>query len=120
MSETKKTITLWHNPRCSKSRQTKALLEERGVPLELRLYLEEPPSVKELEGILHKLGTETPDLILRKKESLYKELGLLGKSREEILKAIAEHPKLLERPIAVLEDQARMGRPPENVLELLA
>ncbi|HHI81058.1 MAG TPA: arsenate reductase (glutaredoxin) [Planctomycetes bacterium] len=121
MSETRQeTITLWHNPRCSKSRQAKALLEERGVPLELRLYLEKPPSVKELEDLLHKLGAESLDLILRKKEALYKELGLEGKPREEVLQAIAEHPKLLERPIAVRGKQARMGRPPEKVLELLA
>ncbi len=112
-------VVLWHNPRCSKSRQTKSLLEERGVPLELRLYLENPPTVEELEEILDMLGTESLDPILRKKEALFKELGLQGKSRGELLAAIAEHPKLLERPIAIRGKVARMGRPPEKVLELL-
>ncbi len=119
MNPTEKTVLLWHNPRCSKSRQTKALLEEKGVSLSLRLYLESPPSIQELDELLKMLGTEDPALILRKKESLYKELGLEGKSKGELLKAISEHPKLLERPIAVLGTRARLGRPPEQVLELL-
>jgi arsenate reductase len=116
----KEQLTLWHNPRCSKSRQTKALLEEKGVSLSLRLYLEEPPTVAELQALLKMLGTEDLSPILRKKEALYKELELEKKSRIEILQAISENPKLLERPIAVLGNQARMGRPPESVLELLS
>ncbi len=114
-------FTIFHNPRCSKSRQALGLLQEQGVDPDIRLYLENPPTVAELSTILRSLGRE-PRELLRKGEAEYKALGLgdnaLGDS--ELLAAMAKHPKLIERPIIIREDGAAVvGRPPENVLDLL-
>lgn len=114
-------ITLYHNPRCSKSRQTLELLRERGVEPELVLYLEQPPSAGQLAGLLGQLGISARDL-LRRGEAVYKELGLADPalSEDALIEAMTRHPQLIERPIAVRGDRAIVGRPPENVLALLA
>lgn len=113
-------MRIYHNPRCSKSRQTLQLLQENGVEPEIVLYLEDAPDTKTLAGILKKLG-KTPRDILRKGEDAYKSLGLAdtGLNDHVLLKAMVEHPKLIERPIVVSGDKAVLGRPPENVLTLL-
>ena len=114
-------ITIYHNPRCSKSRQTLAIVEERGYRPEVVLYLNDPPSVEQLDGFCRALGKEPLD-IMRVKESRFGELGLSRKdsrSRNEWLRLIHENPILLERPIVVRGGKAAIGRPPENVLELL-
>jgi arsenate reductase len=111
--------TIWHNPRCSKSRQTLALLEERGVEIEIRLYLEDPPTAAELESALAALGMEPRDL-MRKKEAVYTQQKLddESNSRQALLAAMITHPILIERPIVFCDGKARIGRPPESVLEL--
>ena len=112
------TVTLIHNPRCSKSRQALALLEEAGIEPNVRLYLQEPLTAEELHGLLQKLAIAAKDLV-RQKETLFKELGLDSADEAELLKAMAEHPKLIERPIAITDQRAIIGRPPELVLELI-
>ncbi len=114
-------ITLYHNPRCSKSRQTLQLLEERGIQPTVIRYLDQPPSVEELEGLLSKLGLDDPRQLMRKKETEYKALGLDDPAlpRQKLLEAMHQHPKLIERPIVVHGEKARIGRPPENVLDIL-
>ncbi len=111
-------VTLYHNPRCSKSRATLALLRERDVELEVVEYLDTPLSRRELERLRDRLGRPATEWV-RRKESAFAEAGLSAESSEdEILAAIASHPILLERPIAVVGERARIGRPPEQVLEL--
>lgn len=114
------TVRIYHNPRCSKSRQTLKLIQEAGLEPEVIKYLESPPSRKELEQILIKLDME-PQELMRKGESIYKELDLSSRelSRQEAIGILHEHPKLIERPIVVRDDRAVLGRPPENVLDLL-
>lgn len=111
---------IYHNPRCSKSRQTLALLEEQGITPNVIEYLNSPPDVETLKTLLGQLGI-TPRELLRKGEVIYKELGLKDTdlSDDALLKAMTEHPKLIERPIVVHNGQARLGRPPESVLEIL-
>jgi len=113
-------VTLYHNPRCSKSREALSLLRTRGIEPEVILYLETPLTAKALKTLLSQLGISSRDL-LRKGEDLYKELGLAATALSEaaLIKAMVEHPKLIERPIAVKGDKAIIGRPPENVLQLL-
>jgi arsenate reductase len=112
-------IQLLHNPRCSKSRQALALLEDRGVQLDIIRYLETPLSLDELKTLAEKLEQPVSDMI-RRKEPEYKEAGLTkDSSDDEILTAIARFPKLMERPIAIRGNRAIIGRPPENVLKLL-
>lgn len=111
-------VTLWFQPRCSKARGARELLEKRGNPTTLRHYLDQPPTVAELETLLRQLGEEDPRAFMRTKESAYGELGLADADRDRLLRAIHDHPVLLERPIAVLGDRAVIGRPPERVLEL--
>lgn len=114
------TIRIYHNPRCSKSRETLKLIQDAGIEPEVINYLDSPPSTHELGQILEKLGIEPRDL-MRKGESVYKELGLASRelSRQEAIQLLHEYPKLIERPIVVRGDRAVLGRPPENVLELL-
>ncbi|MEB2310462.1 MAG: arsenate reductase (glutaredoxin) [Sorangiineae bacterium] len=113
-----KQVSMYHNPRCQKSRETLALLRERGVEPELVYYLDEPPSAARVKELVALLGVE-PHAILRPKEAAYRELGLSPKSSlAEIARAVAAHPSLLERPIVVAGKRARIGRPPEAVLEL--
>jgi arsenate reductase len=111
---------LYHNPRCSKSRQTLALLEENGQQPEIRLYLEDSPSADELKDVLGKLGIAPRDL-LRKGEQDYKDRNLKDTSisDDNLIQAMVECPKLIERPIAIKGDKAVLGRPPENVLDML-
>lgn len=111
--------TIWHNPRCSKSRQTLALLEARGGTITIRNYMEETPSVDELKSVLAMLGFTSAHEWLRKNEPDYRDLGLKAIEDEEALfKAMASHPRLIERPVVIHGDQAMIGRPPEQVLEL--
>lgn len=112
--------TIYHNPRCSKSRQTLALLEENQVTPEVVLYLETPPDAATLKSLLGKLGIGAREL-LRKGEDAYKENNLKDSnlSDDELIAAMVAHPKLIERPIVVKGDQAVLGRPPENVLALI-
>jgi len=113
-------ITIFHNPRCSKSRATLALLEERGIEPEVRLYLEDPPDAAELGRILRKLGM-APRALLRKGEPEYRELGLddPALTDAQVIEAMAAHPRLIERPIVLAGRKAALGRPPESVLEIL-
>lgn len=112
---------IYHNPRCSKSRQTLQLLEERGIAPQVVLYLETPPTRTELKDLLKKLGIG-PRALLRRGEAEYAErnLGDAGLSDAALIDAMVECPKLIERPIVVRGARAVIGRPPENVLELFA
>lgn len=113
--------TIYHNPRCSKSRQTLALIEEQGVTADIILYLETPPISSELQQLLEKLGMSAREL-LRKGEDAYKDNNLSDKtlSDETLIDYMVKYPKLIERPIVVKGNKAVLGRPPENVLSLLA
>jgi arsenate reductase len=114
-----KKVVIFHNPRCQKSRQTLALLQDNGVEPEVVEYLKDPPSEKRVLELMDLLGLEPHDL-LRKKEKEYAEAGLSPKSgKRAIAKAIAAHPVLLERPVVVAGKKAALGRPPENVLKIL-
>ncbi|REG78263.1 arsenate reductase (glutaredoxin) [Marinomonas pollencensis] len=109
---------IYHNPRCSKSRQTLALLEEHGINADIRLYLKEAPSIEEITTLLSQLDLPAVEL-MRTKEATYKELGLSAQSSdEERIQAMHSHPILIERPIVIHDNKARLGRPPEQVLEL--
>lgn len=112
-------VTLYHNPRCSKSREALNLLREQGHEPEIVLYLDTPPNAKTLKTLLGKLGIGARNL-LRKGEDAYKELNLADEKLSEaaLIKAMVENPKLIERPIAVNGDKAVIGRPPENVLQV--
>lgn len=114
------TVTIWHNPRCSKSRQTLALLRERGVEPEIVEYLKTPPAADELEAVLDKLGMEPRDL-MRRKEPAYREAGLDDPAldRRRLVEAMTAHPALIERPVVLSGGKAALGRPPENVLAIL-
>ena len=112
-------FTIYHNPRCSKSRTTLALLEEKGIEPEVVLYLETTPDEGEIRELLQKLGITAAQLV-RRGEAAYKEAGLGPDTGEAaLIAAMAEHPKLIERPVVVRGDRAVLGRPPENVLELI-
>ena len=114
------TVTIYHNPRCSKSRQTLALLQERGVEPEVVEYLKDPPDAATLDAILERLKMEPRDL-MRRREEPYKALNLQdeGLSRQALIAAMVEHPILIERPIVTKGSKAALGRPPESVLEIL-
>jgi len=113
-------ITIYHNPRCSKSRATLALLEERGIRPDVVLYLENPPEAATIRQLSKLLKLDVRQL-LRTKEDAFRSLGLedAEKSADELIAAIVSNPILLERPIVVAGDRAVIGRPPENVLALL-
>jgi len=114
-------LTIYHNPRCSKSRATLAILRQRGTEPAVVDYQRTPPSVAELDTILERLGSE-PLAITRTREKLFTELGLAesdDRPRSEWLAILHHHPKLIERPIVVHGDRAAIGRPPENVLVIL-
>lgn len=111
--------TIWHNPRCSKSRQTLALLENRGEKVQIRTYLDDAPSADDIRAALAALGLAAID-ITRTGEALFKELGLSRTDDDEtLIAAMAAHPKLIERPIVFKGTRAALGRPPENVLDIL-
>ena len=113
-------VTIYHNPRCSKSRHTLALLEQRGLKPEVVEYLQQPPTRQQLKKILKWLGLKPRDL-LRRSEDLYRELNLddLTLSDEKLISAMAEYPILIERPIVLANGKAAIGRPPEQVLVIL-
>lgn len=113
-------LTLYHNPRCSKSRSALELLEARGLTLAIVRYLETPPTAAQLRALLDKLGLSARQL-LRTGEDEYKSLALANSelSEAELIEAMVEHPRLIERPILVAGDKAIVGRPPERVLEIL-
>jgi arsenate reductase len=114
------TVTIWHNPRCSKSRQTLELLNKKGVEPTIREYLKQPPSKAEVETLIDMVGGE-PGALLRDGEAEFKALGKkkAEMSKADIAKAIAAHPILLQRPIVMAGKKAAIGRPPEAVLPLL-
>jgi len=113
------TVTIYHNPRCSKSRNTLSLLQEHGVEPDIVLYLETAPAAQEIQSLLDKLGMSARDIV-RSSEDDYKSCGLDKDSDEaQIISAMIDCPKLIERPIVVKGERAVIGRPPENVLELI-
>lgn len=113
-------VQIYHNPRCSKSRQTLAVLTDKGIEPEITLYLDSPPNPAELTAILGQLGFE-PRQLLRTGEAIYKELGLKNSdhSHAEIIAFMCQYPKLIERPIVIHNGKAKIGRPPESVLDIL-
>lgn len=114
-------VQILHNPRCSKSRETLQLLESQGLTPEIQLYLEKPPTKKALKEILSKLGMASARDLMRKKEAEYKDNDLANPklTEKELLDALVEFPRLIERPIVINGDKAAIGRPPESVLEIL-
>ena len=114
------TVTIYHNPRCSKSRQTLALLQERGVEPNIVEYLKTPPDAAALKAILAQLGM-APRALMRKKEAPYKDNDLAddGLSADQLIAAMVQNPVLIERPIVLANGKAALGRPPESVLEIL-
>ena len=114
------TIRILHNPRCSKSRATLALLQENGIEPEITLYLDNPPSAVEITDILGKLGLSARQL-MRRGEAEYKEQGLADESlsEQQLIDAMAATPRLIERPIVLANGKAAIGRPPESVLGIL-
>nr|WP_320134827.1 arsenate reductase (glutaredoxin) [uncultured Amphritea sp.] len=113
-------VEIYHNPRCSKSRATLALLEEKGITPNIRLYLENPPTEEQLADVISQLGIN-PRELLRKGEAEYKENNLNDDSLsdQQIIALMVQFPRLIERPIVITNGQARIGRPPESVLEIL-
>lgn len=112
-------ITIWHNPRCSKSRAAAQLLEEQGVEAEVVKYLDEKLTKEQIKELLAMLGIEAREL-MRTKEEIYRELNLKEEQDpEKLIEAMVEHPRLIERPIVIKEGKAVIGRPIENVLDLL-
>jgi arsenate reductase len=110
---------IYVNPSCSKCRTALSLLEEHGVRADTISYLDDPPTVADLEGLMKLLAIDDPRLMMRTGEPLYAELALDGVAGGALLEAIAHHPILLERPIFVVTDRAVIARPPERLLELL-
>lgn len=111
-------LTLWHNPRCGKSRAALALLTERGLSPTVRLYLKEPPTEAEIVELLRHL--EVPAIgLVRTGERLFRELDLADSDDTALVAAMAAHPILIERPILVTGDRAVIGRPPEKILDLI-
>ncbi|QSX32004.1 arsenate reductase (glutaredoxin) [Shewanella avicenniae] len=113
-------VTLFHNPRCSKSRETLALLEQRGVQVSVVEYLKQPPSAAKIEWLLKQLNISARQL-MRTKEAEYQEQNLADErlTEAQLIEAMVATPKLIERPIAINGDQVAIGRPPENVLAIL-
>ena len=114
-------VTIYHNPRCSKSRDTLSLLKSNGIEPQVVLYLETPPDAQTLRQLLHMLGMGSARELMRQKEDLYSSLNLDDPylTEETLIQAMVENPKLIERPVVVANGQARIGRPPENVLGIL-
>jgi len=110
---------LYSNPACSKCRTALSLLEEHRVQADTIRYLDEPPTVAELKGLMRLLDMDDPRLMMRTGEPVYAELGLADQGGDALLEAISRHPILLERPIFVVGDRAVIARPPERLLELL-
>lgn len=119
-SEKRNVTTIWHNPRCGKSRETLALLRDKGVEPVVREYLKEPPSKAEIETLLDQLGVE-PRVLVRDGEAEFKASGKKAAtlSRKDAVELIARHPILLQRPVVVSGGKAAIGRPPEAVLAIV-
>ncbi|MBE5220676.1 arsenate reductase (glutaredoxin) [Pectobacterium quasiaquaticum] len=117
----KPAVTIYHNPRCSKSRETLALLQEHHVTPDVVLYLDTPPDAATLAQLIKQLGLTSARELMRTKEEIYQQLGLSDAALTEaqLIQAMIDNPKLIERPIVVAQGQARIGRPPEQVLEIL-
>ena len=115
------TVKIYHNPRCSKSRDTLSLLKANGIYPEVVLYLETPPDAATLRQLLKMLGMASARELMRQKEDLYKSLDLANPqlSEDALIQAMIDNPKLIERPIVVSHGEARSGRPPEQVLEIV-
>ncbi len=112
-------VTIWHNPRCSKSRNAVTLLEEKGIEADVVKYLDTPPSKEELIAVLQMLGISAREL-MRTKEAIYKELNLKEETDEDkLIDAMVKNPKLIERPIVIKDGKATIGRPIENIIDLL-
>ena len=113
-------VTIFHNPRCSKSRQTLSLIQEKNIDINIIEYLKTPPDISQLKQILKKLGYE-PRQLMRKSEQIYKDLDLgnENKTTEDLVIAMAQNPILIERPIVLSGEKAAIGRPPESVLNIL-
>lgn len=114
------TVTIWHNPRCSKSRATLALLQERGIEPDILLYLDNPPAAEDIACALEMLGRE-PRELMRTGEDAYLDQGLedANLSDSALIEAMVKTPKLIERPVVINGDKAAVGRPPESVLDIL-
>ena len=114
------TTVIWHNPRCSKSRQTLALLRDRGIEPQIVPYIETPPDAAELDRVIGLLGIE-PRALMRRKEAAYRDAGLddPSLSRAALIQAMVDHPVLIERPVVLAGGKAALGRPPEDVLAIL-
>ena len=114
------TVTIWHNPRCSKSRMTLGLLEERGIEPNIVTYLDTPPTTDQLNEVLGLLG-RTPRELMRKGEAEYKEQGLENSdlTDAQLVEAMVATPTLIERPVVLANGKAAVGRPPESVLDIL-
>ncbi|MEI7367582.1 arsenate reductase (glutaredoxin) [Pectobacterium sp. 1950-15] len=121
-SSTQTPVTIYHNPRCSKSRETLALLQEHHVTPDVVLYLDTPPDAATLAQLIQQLGFNSARELMRAKEEIYQQLGLSDAALTEaqLIQAMVDNPKLIERPIVVAHGQARIGRPPEQVLEILS
>jgi arsenate reductase len=114
-------LFIYHNPRCSKSRETLALLEQQGLEPEIIKYLDTPPDAAQIKTLLAQLGMASARQLMRTKEDEYKALELATVTDEEaLIAAMVAHPKLIERPIVVCNGKAALGRPPEQVLDILA
>ena len=113
-------VTIYHNPRCSKSRKTLSLLEDLELEVEVINYLQTPPNSERLKDILSKLGIKAREL-MRRRETLYVELGLAKESltEEQLINAMSDNPILIERPIVIHKTKCAIGRPPENFLSIL-
>src|SRR5206468_7899273 len=107
-------VTVWFNPKCSKCRTVQGILSERGVDADYVQYLEQVPTMDDIERVLKMLGTDDPRSIVRTGEDVYKELGLATATRDELLDAMVANPILIERPIIIRGDKAVVGRPPER------
>lgn len=114
-------VIIWHNPRCSKSRATLSLIEQHGLDPEIVEYLKTPPSADEIKSVLKKLRMRPRDL-MRKGEQVYKDLGLESDklSDDQLVAAMVENPVLIERPVVIFGARAKLGRPPEDVLDLFS
>ena len=109
---------IWHNPRCSKSRQTLSILEEKGIQVDVFKYLDDTQTISAIKDVLKKLGISAREL-MRTTEDDYKTLNLKDENDEEkLIEAMVNYPKLIQRPIVIKGDKAVLGRPPEKVLEL--
>ena len=113
-------VTIYHNPRCSKSRQTLQLLQDRGIEPEIVEYLKAPPSADEMDAVLAKLGIE-PRALMRTKEAAWREAGMSDEklSRRQLIELLVANPIVIERPIVVNGARAALGRPPESALSIL-